>query len=302
MLTNTAALVAVDWGTTCFRLWVLDQGGAVIANLRGAEGMSVLSPDQFAPVLEAKLDQLGVPDGVPAVICGMAGAAQGWVEAAYLPVPCAVTDLGAHAVPAPGAQRPAHILPGLSQRAPDDVMRGEETQLLGLVQSSGGFDGTVCMPGTHTKWVTLKGGVVAGFSTAMTGEMFALLTRQSVLRHATGGGGWDTAAFSDAVADALEAPVSVPEALFSIRASSLLGALDAPRARARLSGFLIGAEIAAMRRYCLSGPVTLIGDDALAGLYRAALDIAGFDAVLTDADALTLTGLRTANAQIPEYA
>lgn len=177
------AFIAVDWGTTSFRLWLLSRSGAVLAERRSAEGMTTAMRTGFAEVLQSHLDAIGAPDNLPVLVCGMAGARQGWVEAGYIDVPASLSAVLDGAVRVPGQARDVRILPGLAQRdknAPD-VMRGEETQLLGALASADAGEKLVCMPGTHSKWVTVKGGDVTGFATFMTGELFEVISKQTIL-------------------------------------------------------------------------------------------------------------------------
>jgi len=125
------SFVAVDWGTTDFRLWVMDAGGQILKNTQGPFGMSRLKPEDFGRILEESLNTLGVDEDVPVVICGMAGAAQGWCEAPYLTAPTQLEILGQQAVVVPNTLRCIRILPGVKQMNPANVMRGEETQIAG---------------------------------------------------------------------------------------------------------------------------------------------------------------------------
>ena len=184
-----AAFVVVDWGTSSFRGWLMSADGAVLAESRGGEGMLHCAGGAgFAPVLRDHLARLGAPAGAPVLICGMAGARQGWVEAPYLKVPTRLDALheGAIRIDAPGDIR---ILPGIAQARADrpDVMRGEETQLLGVTEP--GFTGLVCIPGTHSKWIRIEDGRVVEFSTYMTGELFSVIAQHSILAHAIEGVG-----------------------------------------------------------------------------------------------------------------
>lgn len=175
-------------------------------------------------MLADHLARLGAPDGLPVLICGMAGARQGWAEAPYLTTPTRLDALheGAIRLDARGDVR---ILPGIAQTSADrpDVMRGEETQLLGVTDA--GFTGLVCIPGTHSKWVRIEAGEVVEFSTYMTGELFAVLSRHSILSYAVDAAGQfdvDDAAFRQALAAALAAPAGLTSSLFRLRAAQLL--------------------------------------------------------------------------------
>src|SRR5437879_4902981 len=144
-----AAYVAVDWGTSSFRLWLVDQTGNVIGERRSPEGMMAASKLGFAAVLQSHLEAVGAAPGLPVVVCGMAGARQGWVEAGYVDTPARLASILKHAVPVPGQDRDIRILPGIAQRDPKapDVMRGGETQLLGALVVDAAGEGVVCMPG-----------------------------------------------------------------------------------------------------------------------------------------------------------
>lgn len=299
----TPAFAAVDWGTSSFRLWLLDAEGTVLAERRSDEGMTRAIETGFAPILAGHLAAAGAAETLPVLVCGMAGARQGWVEAPYLDVPGPLAGLAAHAVPVPG-RRDVRILPGLAQRDPHpDVMRGEETQLVAL--AAAGDTGLVCMPGTHCKWVTLAGARVAGFRSTMTGEIFALLSRQSILSHATAGArpaDPEAPAFLAAVDRGLTDPAGLSLDLFEIRAGQLLG-LHAPDEGAdRLSGLLIGAEVGVVLRKAPGGTVTLVSQSGVGPLYAAALRCAGRSVVVHDAEEITRRGLIAAARDIWEFA
>lgn len=275
------------------------QGPDKIADLPTGAGMNDLRPEQFEPeLLRVAHDFLPQIARVPVLICGMAGARQGWQEAPYATVPTVPAD-PSRAVPVQtnDPRLDVHILPGLCQTTPADVMRGEETQIAGYLTQDGDFDGILCLPGTHTKWVHVSAGEVVSFRTAMTGELFGLLAEHSVLRHLVSGSGWDEPAFLAAVDDAMSRPAAIATELFGIRAAALVAPDATNTARARLSGLLIGAELAAMRPYWLGQRVVLIGDPALSGHYQCALTAQGAMVEAATASELTLKGLFAAFSQ-----
>lgn len=288
--------IAVDWGTTNLRLWLMGGDGQVIDMRRSDQGMSALSPDGFEPVLlDLLADVLRDGDVLPVVACGMVGAKQGWVEAPFTPVPCAPATLDRMIVaPTRDARLQVHILPGVCQMSPADVMRGEETQIQGFVADHPHWDGIICLPGTHSKWTHVSAGEVVSFQTFMTGELFALLSNTSLLRHSLSGGGWDDAAFDAAVEDALTRPQAIAARLFSIRADDLLHGQSHGVARAKVSGWLLGLELAATKAYWLGQDVVLVGAAALCANYQRALSSVGVTARIMDATDLTLRGLRRA--------
>ena len=292
-----AAFAAVDWGTSSFRLWLIDAAGAVLAERRSDEGMLNAGKDGFAAILERHLSELSAPPELPVIICGMAGARQGWLEAPYVPVPAKLDDILAGAVTIP-ARREIRILPGLAQRAADrpDVMRGEETQLAGILPLLVSGDHLVCMPGTHSKWVQASEGVIVGFRTWLTGELFSVLSKQSILRHSFGehqrAAKADDPAFQKSLATAFDLGGDFGRALFSIRAGTLLHDLSADDAAATLSGLLVGAEIASARAaFDAPDRVILVGSGTLGLLYRAALERDGFTVLSADADEAVRAGL-----------
>ena len=295
--------LAVDWGTSRLRVWGVSDSGTVTFRKTSDAGMGHLDPDQFEPtLLEVVGDMLGA-ERMPVVVCGMAGSRQGWAEATYLAVPCDPPGIdSATTVQTTDPRLAVHILPGVKQTSPADVMRGEETQIAGFLALNPKFDGVICLPGTHTKWVHISAGEIVSFRTFMTGELFALLSEESVLRHTVGNDGWDTDAFAEAVSTAMSNPSDLAARLFSIRAEGLLNDLHADAARARLSGLLIGAELAAARPYWLGQHVALIGDDALCKAYGEALGAQGLPVERTDAERMTLEGLKAAYAGLKERA
>lgn len=297
-MTNIS-LIAVDWGTTSFRLWALDVNHRVIETVVGPQGMSTLQPHEFRQVLEENLAALKVGPTVPVVVCGMAGAAQGWFEAPYLSAPTSLASIGTEVIKVPGSNRDVYILPGIKQIHPAQVMRGEETQIAGLLQSDPRFEGTVCLPGTHTKWARVVDGCLAEFTTAMTGELFALLSQSSVLKHSMAEQGWDPESFGAAVKETLDAPQTIATRLFGLRAEMLIGDLSSAMATSQLSGMLIGIELAATRAYWQDNSVGLIGASALCAKYQMALEAEGVDVTVLDNKALTLAGLVNAAERIP---
>ncbi len=296
--------IAVDWGTSSLRVWALGRDGDVLAKAVSQEGMGGLAPADYEPVLMAHI-RTWLPEtavrSVPVIVCGMAGAKQGWKEAAYRVAPCAAVPEGEMIrVPTRDARLSVHILPGVCQLDPADVMRGEETQLAGLAANLGPLDATVCLPGTHSKWVRLEGGRIAGFRTFMTGELFSVIAGHSILRHSIAPEGENATAFAKAVEDMLADPAGLTGALFAIRASGLVGRADGAAARSRLSGLLIGAELAATRPQWDGKPVHLVGSGSLNDAYATALKTAGASPVRQDAEALTLAGLTQARAAMLE--
>ncbi len=255
----------------------------------------------FAPVLREHMQALGASANLPVLICGMAGARQGWVEASYLHTPTRLDRLhdGAVRVDAPGDIR---ILPGLAQNdaTRPDVMRGEETQILGAIEHD--FTGLVSIPGTHSKWIRIESGSIREFTTYMTGELFSVMAAHSILAHAVDMDKLPAradAAFRDGIAAAASEPSELPSALFRLRAAQLLGYGQRADGAGRLSGLLIGTEIAAAtKRYGTTLPLRLLAAGDLGVLYEAALRHFGFDVTLIDAEQAAQRGLVKAAMKI----
>jgi len=284
-----------DWGTTRLRLWTLDADGAVLGESRGDDGLLRAKEAGFEPTLERHLATLRAPADLPVVICGMAGSRTGWIEAPYRSLPAGLDGIVKAAVRVP-ARRHVIMLPGVARRdeAAPDVMRGEETKLLGLVHG-GTHDAVVVMPGTHAKWVRIADGGLADYRTFMTGELFALLKDKSVLAGALEGAGEVDpagAAFAAGVKASLETPELIANALFSVRAGWLVHDRKPTDQLARLSGLLIGLEVAGGRTlYGKPQQVLLLSDGMMGGLYASALEIAGLTVKRVEADELVRDGL-----------
>nr|WP_232013624.1 2-dehydro-3-deoxygalactonokinase [Cereibacter sphaeroides] len=288
--------ILVDWGTSRMRAWIW-RGGRDLSPMHSDDrGMKTLTQADYPAVLSQATASLGAPAGTPVLICGMAGARGGWLETGYLAAPTDLGDLHRHARRVGLPDRDVRILPGVScSGTAPDVMRGEETQLAGLLDDPA--PGLTCLPGTHSKWALRDGSVLSGFTTFMTGELFEVIGRHSILAR-TLGEGWDDAAFLEAAEEALSAPELVWRAFFGLRASALLEEGRPASARARLSGLLIGAECAAARRLYGAGPVTLVASGAMERAYGRALAAAGFAVTLRDGEEITCRGLIRAAEQI----
>lgn len=296
--------VAVDWGTSNLRAWGVAADGSIALERSSPKGMGKLAREEFPAALAELLGDLSAPHARPldVLICGMAGARQGWLEAPYLEAPTDLRGLADGAVqPAmPDGRLAPSILPGVCQKAgADNVMRGEETQLLGLAAMQPGFAGVVCMPGTHSKWAQLSGTRIERFSTAMTGEMYEVLLTHSVLRHSLTGdldGPGRAEGFAAGAAAGLERPEQLLGTLFQVRAGSLLSGRQPDWCAGYLSGLLIGTEIGSNRHLISDQKVPLIGSPALCALYAQVLDMIGAKGAPQDATAVVLAGLKAARS------
>ena len=303
-MTETVDWVAVDWGTSNLRAWGIGPDGAVTFEKTSPKGMGKLAREDFPAALAELLEGVAPARGsaLDVLICGMAGARQGWLEAPYLEAPTDLRGLldGAVRPAMPDSRIAPAILPGVCQKAgADNVMRGEETQLLGLAALRPGFSGVVCMPGTHSKWAQLSGTRIERFSTAMTGEMFELLRTHSVLRHSLTGeldGPGREEGFAAGAAAGLEHPEQLLGTLFQVRAGSLLSGRQPDWCAGYLSGLLIGTEIGSNRHLIGDEAVPLIGSPALCALYADVLEMTGAKGQPMDATEIVLAGLKAARS------
>lgn len=244
-------------------------------------------PDgNFAGVFEREVGVwLG---GVPVLASGMIGSRQGWLEAPYCPCPAGSTEIASALVPHP-ARPELHFVPGLSLIGTDgvpDVIRGEETQILGAVGDAPGPMLAV-LPGTHSKWVLIEAGKIVWFATFMTGEVFGVLKDHSILGRLMQGERADEAAFRRGLDYAHEGGGRLLKQLFSARTLGLFEQLPSESIAAYLSGLLIGHEIDEALA-CLDhrpDDVTLIGESALTASYVTALEASGLNAVRAPSDA-----------------
>lgn len=290
---DTPAWLGVDWGTSTLRVWAVADSQKVLQSAESDQGMSALQPGAFEAALLSLVSQwLPSKCVMPVIACGMVGARQGWVEAPYVSVPCKPLNAGSMVTAATHDPRlHVRVVPGLSQADPPDVMRGEETQIAGYLATHADFVGVLCLPGTHTKWVRVDRGSVLGFSTFMSGELFAILSTHSTLRYGMSCDGWNESMFLEQLARTLKQPEMLTASLFGIRARSLLQELPGGSAQAALSGLLLGIELAGTRSLWHDSHTVIIGKDTLAERYATALASQGASATTHSGEELVLTGL-----------
>jgi 2-dehydro-3-deoxygalactonokinase len=275
--------LAIDWGTTNRRVFLIEDG-AVTRTERDDRG--VTSVEDFAVEAAAIRGRFGE---LPMLLAGMVGSNIGWRPAPYVAAPAGVAELAAGLL---WIDDRTAIVPGISTLVGGrpDVMRGEEVQLLGAVAA--GLvppDSLLAQPGTHCKWVEMQDGKVADFVTAMTGELFALLRKHGLLATQLGGEVTLGAAFLEGVEDGKKQDLAA--ALFGIRAARMLGRRDDADAASYASGLLIGTDVAA--RLAASGhdTVYILADPVLGGLYSAAVEAHGRAARLIDSHAAFVAGI-----------
>ena len=283
----TADLIAVDWGTSRFRAYLLG-GDKMLAQVATDDGVAGLEAADFAAVLARHCGvwRTAAPR-IPVLMAGMIGSRNGWREVPYVTTPCNAASIAAGiATIAEGVR----IVPGVIQRGVNgavDVMRGEETLALG----AGVGDGVVCMPGTHAKWVAMRDGAIQGFATFVTGELYGLVRSHAFVARLAEDDE-DPRGFATGLA-AAEAPSGLLHGLFGMRARVLGGTLSGRAARPYLSGLLVGAEVrAALELHPGTTQVRLVADAPLIEPYRQALEHRGCAVSSVSTEATLIAGLR----------
>jgi len=312
-----AQLIALDWGTTSLRAYKLAADGVVLEQRSLSSGIMqlpktprIINGRECADGFELAFDEacgdwLDAQPDLPVIACGMVGSAQGWREAAYCETPANVANLGNSLQTVISIRGTVvHIVPGVIQRSRlPNVMRGEETQVLGVLQNlpvEAGADLLIGLPGSHSKWVDVVDGCITHFDTFMTGEVFAVLSEHSILgRTQQVSATFDAQAFDRGVqiAQSADGELGVLSTLFSARTLGLTGELSPTAQADYLSGLMIGHELAALasaQRRRRNNPnlpsIILIGNAQLCARYRRALDACGFTKV-TLAEQATERGL-----------
>ncbi len=281
-------LIALDWGTTSLRAALMAPDGKVLDRVASGDGIMAAAGRSFPDIFTAVAGPwLSRHPGIPALASGMIGSRQGWVEAPYARCPAGLAELAHGLAWVQAGETRLGIVPGLSWEE-TDVMRGEETQIVGALAGlaeAGGEGGVFVLPGTHSKWAVVEGGQVVAFRTFMTGELFAVLRQNSILGRlmpddATA---FDEAAFTGGCRRA--AGGAILHALFSARTEGLFGRRGGDALPSYLSGLLVGEEVREALALMPAEAVYLVGSSALAAPYGAALALHGVAHTVVDADA-----------------
>lgn len=275
------SFIAIDWGTTNRRVFLIE-GGSVGRIERDEKGVTAV--EDF--VAEAARIRARFGD-LPLLMAGMVGSNIGWQQAPYVSAPAGLEDLAAGLL---RIDDRTAIVPGVSTTNPEDVMRGEEVQLLGAVAAGlAPRDALLAQPGTHCKWAEMRAGRIYRFTTAMTGELFALLRKGGLLAPQLAGDVTNGAAFREGVEEGARRDLAA--SLFGIRAAKLLGKRDDRDAASFASGLLIGADVAARLAERPVDMVYILADPMLGGLYAAAIEANGSAACLIDSHAAFIAGI-----------
>ncbi len=278
-------MIGIDWGTSSFRAFRLDADGAVIERRAAPRGILAVEGGRFEEELLRQVGDWIAEGELHVLMCGMIGSRQGWLEAPYLPCPAAAAEIAAHLAVVSCEGADLRIVPGLTCRddgGTPEVMRGEETQIVGALAE---FSGTAlaCLPGSHSKWARVADGRIAGFATYLSGEAFSALRGHTILGRLMREAPTDLDAFDRGVARA-GAPGHLLHHLFGVRTLGLFGALAEEQGASYLSGLLIGHEVRAALP-AGGAAVHLIGAGALCDLYARAIAACGAHATVHGEDA-----------------
>jgi len=278
-------VIGVDWGTSNFRAFRLDRDGAILERRSSPLGILRIGSEGFTETLRAQVGPW-LEDGEERILlCGMVGSRQGWVEASYLPCPVGISDLADAVVKVPFHGAEVLLVPGVV--GPDsagvpEVMRGEETEAMGVLESCDGC-GLVCFPGTHSKWINLEDRKIVSFITCMTGELYEALRSHTILRRTMSEKPeFDEMAFRNGIARSADAG-GLLHHLFGVRTLTLMNQLKEEASASYLSGLLIGHEV----RSAMLQPavVHLVGAARLCELYAKAIEMFGGSATVENEDA-----------------
>lgn len=290
-------LIIIDWGTSNFRAWLIDfASGEVVDEISSGRGMTTLEPAEFPYYCDEQIGHWRDDTTTAVYMAGMVGAAQGWRYAAQLPLPLSCEQLAANVVEAGGLEN-AWIVPGARINADTpDIMRGEEVQIFGALALSGRQDAVLCLPGTHSKWARVENGTLTGFTTSMTGELYQLLCRHSILAASIQSGNTDEiseSAFNLGLDQAASAGGLLHQ-LFAARTRNLYGNLESSEVAEFLSGVLVGSEVNAMLHHYPvdANQLLLVCAKTLRIPYQLALQRTGYSLQWVDARDASIRGVR----------
>jgi len=287
----SSAFIALDWGTSSFRAYLLNTNGTIQETISAPHGILAVKDAAFDETLETHIGHWD--KALPIMASGMITSRQGWVELPYVACPANLQSIAAAVHPHTSKKgRKLFFVPGISYRNAQgipDVIRGEETQVLGA--SEGGVEHFVT-PGTHSKWIDVENGAIKSFSTYMTGEVFALLKNHSILGKLVTGEANNEAAFEQGVRTSLEDPAGFLHRIFSTRTLALFNEMPADHLSSYLSGQVIGTEIAhAIAKNTMNAQYRILATPALGGHYMTAMKFAGLNVSYGEPD-VAVRGLR----------
>ena len=282
--------VALDWGTSNFRAYLMDNND-IIDKVSTQEGMKFVYNKNFEKTLIKNITTWKQNFDFKVVIAsGMVGAKQGWIEVPYINSPCDIRNLNFKTLNILDDTY-VHILSGVSQSNPSDVMRGEETQIAGFLLNNIDFNGSICLPGTHSKWVNLNGYDIQKFTSFLTGELYEIVKKYSILKHSLNTTKLDDEIVKTAANLILENPSFISNKLFEIRAENLLKNSNQTSNNSKLVGYLLGIELSGSRTYWEDKDLVIIGSSNLNKYYELILNGRSKSIQLFNSNDMVLNGL-----------
>ena len=264
--------IAVDWGTSTFRAYLV-QNNEVSDVIETKDGMKFVKSHLFEQTLLTLIDRWLDNDKITEILAsGMVGSKQGWEEAPYQKTPCNLKSLNYITPSLKDNRISLKIFSGVSQINQPDVMRGEETQIVGFLNENPNFNGSICLPGTHSKWVEIKNNNIIKFKTFMTGELFEIISKNSVLIHSVKAEKIDKMELLKSVDKILQKPELFSNALFQLRADDLINSKGPTIYKSRLSGYLLAIELLGSMEFWKNNDIILIGNQDLIEMYQFILN------------------------------
>ncbi len=264
--------IAVDWGTSTFRAYLV-QNNEVSDTIETKDGMKFVKSHLFEQTLLTLIDRWLDNDKITEILAsGMVGSKQGWEEAPYQKTPCNLKSLNYITPSLKDNRISLKIFSGVCQINQPDVMRGEETQIAGFLNENPNFNGSICLPGTHSKWVEIKNNNIVKFKTFMTGELFEIISKNSVLIHSVKAEKIDKMELLKSVDEILQKPELFSNALFQLRADDLINSKGPTIYKSRLSGYLLAIELLGSMEFWKNNDIILIGNQNLIEMYQFILN------------------------------
>lgn len=297
-------VIAIDWGTSHLKAHlcqVNDDLSLTAIGFKQGSGVSKVEDSFEQELSRCIFDWVGQYGKLPILMAGQIGSSIGWHQAPYLPCPASANLLANDSLKFNFEHHQVYIVPGLSCQHHDgnqDVMRSEEIQILGWLESDSRHkvgEHLLCLPGTHTKWVLVQNGNITLFKSAMTGELFDILSNHSILIQGKSSQ-FNQRVFDKGARYTLQSNTgNFTHGLFTVRSKQLFSEITAQEAPAYLSGLLIGSDIRAAInadewQFDTFAQVEIIGASHLADCYKSAFSIENVSANVCSINELTVLG------------
>lgn len=285
--------IAVDWGTSFFRAYLIEND-FVSDKIETNDGMKFIKQKNFENKFINLIQKWLVKNKkIEVLASGMLGARQGWIEAPYEKAPCNLNNLNYVSPLINDNRLSLKIFSGVSQSNPPDVMRGEETQVAGFFNKNKNFRGSVCLPGTHSKWIRVNNNFIEKFKTYMSGELFQVISENTVLLHSLKSEKIEKNEFLNSANKIFQNPENLTNALFQIRADDLINSRGPVIYKSRLSGYLLGIELLGAKDFWENRDVALIGSKKVMKLYENLLEDKVLSLKKFSAEEMVLQGLKS---------